>query len=141
MIRVLPGLSIPDDELTFTASRSGGPGGQHVNKVNSRVTLTFDVNASTALSNEQKRRVRTRLARRVSSAGIVRVVARASRSQLLNRDAAEERLGELLRAALAPTKLRIKTSLPATKRRSRVEEKRHHSEIKKDRVYRPGNDE
>ena len=141
MIRILPGLSIPDAELSFTASRSGGPGGQHVNKVNSRVTLTFDVKASTSLSNEQKRRLMNRLAKRISSAGILRVVARASRSQLLNRDAAEERFAELLRAALAPPKLRIKTSLPASKRRSRVEEKRHHSEIKKERVYRPGSDE
>jgi len=141
MIRILPGLAIPDDEVSFTASRSGGPGGQHVNKVNSRVTLTFDVQASPSLSAEQKRRLLNRLAKRISSAGILRVVARASRSQLVNRDAAEERFAELLRTALAPAKLRIKTALPATKRRSRVEEKRHHSEIKKDRVYRPGSDD
>ena len=137
MIRILPGVSIPEEELTFTASRSGGPGGQNVNKVNSRVTLRFDVAASRSLSHEQKRRVISKLATRVSGEGVMRVVARASRSQAVNRDAAEERFAELLRIALAPSKLRIKTALPATKRRSRVEEKRHHSEIKRGRVWKP----
>lgn len=141
MIRILPGLSIPDEELTFTASRSGGPGGQNVNKVNSRVTLRFDVAASRSLSPEQKRRVISKLATRVSGEGVMRVVARSSRSQAVNRDAAEERFAELLRIALAPSKLRIKTGVPATKRRSRVEEKRHRSEIKRERVWRPGSEE
>jgi len=141
MIRILPGLSIPDEELTFTASRSGGPGGQNVNKVNSRVTLRFDVGACRSLSTEQKRRVMSKLATRVSGQGVLRVVARSSRSQAVNRDAAEERFAELLRLALAPSKLRIKTAVPATKRRSRVEEKRHHSEIKRERVWKPGSEE
>jgi ribosome-associated protein len=141
MIRILPGLSIPEEELTFTASRSGGPGGQNVNKVNSRVTLRFDVEASRSLSTEQKRRVISRLATRVSGEGVMRVVARSSRSQAVNRDAAEERFAELLRIALAPSKLRIKTALPAAKRRSRVEEKRHHSEIKRERVWKPDREE
>ena len=137
MIRILPGLTIPDEELTFTASRSGGPGGQNVNKVNSRVTLRFDVHASRSLSAEQKRRVLSRLATRVSGEGVMRVVARASRSQAVNRDAAEERFAELLRLALAPPKLRLKTGLPAAKRRSRIEAKRHRAEIKRERVWRP----
>ena len=141
MIRILPGLSIPEEELKCTASRSGGPGGQNVNKVNSRVTLRFDVAASRSLSPEQKRRVISKLATRVSGEGVMRVVARSSRSQAVNRDAAEERFAELLRIALAPSKLRIKTGVPATKRRSRVEEKRHRSEIKRERVWRPGSEE
>jgi len=141
MIRILPGLSIPEEELTFTASRSGGPGGQNVNKVNSRVTLWFDVGASRSLSPEQKRRVISKLATRVSGEGVMRVVARGSRSQAVNRDAAEERFAELLRIALAPSKLRVKTGVPATKRRSRVEEKRRRSEIKRERVWKPGTEE
>ena len=140
MVRILPGLSIPDEELTFTASRSGGPGGQNVNKVNSRVTLTFDVAASRALSREQKRRILSKLARRISAVGVLRVVARASRSQAVNRDAAEQRIGELLRQALASPKLRIQTVLPASRRTSRLEEKRHRSEIKRGRVWKPGED-
>ena len=141
MIRILPGLSVADEELTFTASRSGGPGGQNVNKVNSRVTLRFDVAASRSLSPEQKRRVISKLATRVSGEGVMRVVARSSRSQAVNRDAAEERFAELLRIALSPPKLRVKTPVPAAKRRSRVEEKRHRSEIKRERVWRPGSEE
>ena len=140
MIRILPGLSIPDDELSFTASRSGGPGGQNVNKVSSKVTLRFDVRASPSLSSEQKRRILTKLGRRVSSEGILRVVSQRSRSQALNRDAAEIRFAELLRGALASPKLRRKTEVPAARRHSRLEEKRHHSEIKRVRVWRKGED-
>jgi ribosome-associated protein len=141
MIRILPGLAIADEELTITASRSGGPGGQNVNKVNSRVMLTFDVRSSRSLSAAQKRRILAKLATRINSEGMLRVVARASRSQLVNREAAEERFGELIRRALASPKLRIKTGIPAGKRLSRVEEKRHHSEIKRARVYKPGGED
>jgi len=141
MIRILPGLSIPDEDLTFTAARSSGPGGQNVNKVNTRVTLRFDVRASRSLSSEQKRRIFSRLASRVSKEGVLRVVSQRSRSQAVNRDAAEERLAELLRTALASPKLRRKTEVPAVKRRSRLEEKRHHSEIKRGRIWKPGSDE
>ena len=140
MLRILPGLAIPGDEMVFTASRSGGPGGQHVNKVSSRITLSFDVGASRVLSAEQKRKIRSRLATRINDEGILRVVARHSRSQSVNRDAAEERFAELLRKALATRKRRVKTEVPLSKRRDRLEEKRHHSVIKRERV-RHGADE
>lgn len=141
MVRILPGLSIPGDEIVYTASRSGGPGGQHVNKVSSRITLTFDVAASRALSAEQKRRIRTKLSTRINSEGVLRVIARASRSQSVNRDAAEERFAELLRRALATRKRREKTVVPLSKRRDRLEEKRHHSQIKRERVFRDGKED
>jgi len=141
MIRILPGLSIPEDELVFSASRSGGPGGQNVNKVSTRVTLRFGVTASRHLSAEQKRRVLSRLATRINGEGVMRVVSQRSRSQAVNRDAAEERFAELLREALAPPKLRVKTKVPAAKRRSRIEEKRHHSLIKRERIWKPGSEE
>jgi ribosome-associated protein len=141
LIRILPGLSIPDEELTFTASRSGGPGGQNVNKVSSKVTLRFDVRASPSLSPEQKRRILSKLRTRVNSEGLLRVVSQRSRSQAINRDAAEVRFAELLRNALASPKLRRKTEVPAARLRSRLEAKRHHSEIKQGRIWRPGDDE
>jgi len=141
MIRILSGLSIPDEELMFTASRSGGPGGQNVNKVSTRVTLRFNVKASRSLSDDQKRRVLSSLATRISGEGVLRVVSQRTRSQAVNRDAAELRFAELLRQALAPPKLRRRTAVPASKRRSRVEEKRHHSEIKRGRVWRPGSED
>jgi ribosome-associated protein len=141
MIRILSGLSIPDDEVVFTASRSGGPGGQHVNKVSSRITLRFDVNASRSLSPEQKRRIRSKLSTRINAEGILRVIARHSRSQSVNRDAAEERFAELIRAALITPKRRVKTAMPASQRRDRLEEKRHHSRIKRERIWRDGNED
>ncbi len=136
MIRVLSGLVIPDEELEFSASRSGGPGGQNVNKVNTRVTIRFDVTGSRVLSADQKRRILTRLATRASGEGVVRVVSRQTRSQAVNRAAAEERLAELLRGALASPKLRKKLAVPEVKKRNRLEAKRHHSLIKQDRNWR-----
>ena len=137
MIRILPGLSIPESELEFTASRSSGPGGQHVNKTNTRVALRFNVEASARLSREQKRRIRSRLARRIARDGTLRVVSQVHRSQLANREAAEERLAALLRAALIPPKVRKKLELPEDRKRRRREDKRRHSEVKRDRVWRP----
>src|SRR3989442_10645861 len=66
MIEIMDGTSIPESELGFSASRSGGPGGQNVNKVSSKVTLTFDVQASTALSEDQKRKIMGKLATRIN---------------------------------------------------------------------------
>ena len=141
MLRILPGLSIPGDEIVFTASRSGGPGGQHVNKVSSRITLWFDVGASRVLSAEQKRRIRSKLPTRINAEGILRVIARHSRSQSVNRDAAEERFAELIRVALATPKRRRKTEVPLSKRRDRLEEKRYHARIKRERVWRGGEED
>jgi ribosome-associated protein len=99
------------------------------------------VRASPSLSPEQKRRILSKLSTRVNSEGMLRVVSQRSRSQAINRDAAEVRFAELLRKALASPKLRRKTEVPPARRRSRVEAKRHHSEIKRGRVWRPGDDE
>src|SRR5438034_560226 len=80
MIEIMPGVSIPEDELHFDASRSGGPGGQNVNKVSSRVTLTFDVGASAALSEDQKRAVFTKLSRRINKERGLRGISQRTRS-------------------------------------------------------------
>jgi ribosome-associated protein len=141
MIEITEELSIPQHELTFAASRSSGPGGQHVNKVSSRVTLRFDVVASPSLSDEQKRRILSRLATRVSKNGVLRVVSQKHRSQAANRRAAVERFVTLLRDALAPAPLRKPTVvLPAAKQR-RLEEKRRRSWLKRQRTQKVAWDE
>ena len=127
-------LSIPDDELEFTASRSGGPGGQHVNKVSSRVTLWFDIAGSPSLTSGHKRRLRERLATRISKDGVLRVVCQAHRSQAANRRGAGERFAELLRVALERRKPRRKTVVPRGVRRRRVENKRLRGRLKRERA-------
>jgi len=135
-LHIVHGLAIPMGELEFIFSRSGGPGGQNVNKVSSRVTLRFDVVRSPSLSEEQKRRILSRLSTRISAAGILQVTSRKTPSQASNRDAAEERFAELLRQALAPKLVRKKTALPAVTRRDRLKEKKHRSLIKRERTDR-----
>jgi ribosome-associated protein len=135
-LHIVHGLAIPTEELELSFSRSGGPGGQNVNKVSTRVTLRFDVAGSPSLSAEQKRRIFARLSTRISGAGILQVVSRKSRSQASNRDAAEERFAELLRDALAPKLVRKETASPDSARRDRLKEKRHRSAIKRGRVVR-----
>jgi len=81
-------VPIPESELVFKASRSGGPGGQNVNKLNTRVTVLFHVAGSPSLSDEQKQQVRTRLARRIDSRGVLHVTAQTHRSQEANRRSA-----------------------------------------------------
>ena len=127
-------LSIPVDELEFTASRSGGPGGQHVNKVSSRVTLRFHVAGSPSLTDSQKRWIRERLATRIGKDGVLRVVCQANRSQAANRRQAGERFAELLRTALRRRKPRRKTVVSPAARRRRVESKRRWGRLKRERA-------
>jgi ribosome-associated protein len=133
MIEINPQLSIPEDELTFTASRAGGPGGQHVNKVSTRMTLRFDVAGSEWLSAAQKRRIAQRLATRMTREGVLRVVCGKHRSQAANRAEAVERFSELLSDALKPRKRRRVTRVPQAERRRRLEQKRRRAQIKRRR--------
>jgi ribosome-associated protein len=130
MLFINDDLSISEDELVFKASRSGGPGGQHVNKVSSRVTLYFDLAASPALTAAQQVRIRQRLATRVSKSGLLSVVSRKHRSQAANRTAALERLVELLRGALKRAARRKKTRVPAAEKRRRLEQKKRRAGLK-----------
>jgi ribosome-associated protein len=132
-VRINDRVAIPEDELVFTASRSGGPGGQHVNKVSSRVTLRFDLDASPSLTAEQKRRVRRRLATRVSRDGVLRVVCGRHRSQIANRREATERFAELVRQALRRARRRRKTTVPTASKRRRLEAKRRRATLKRSR--------
>ncbi len=133
-------LTIPDEELSFAASRSGGPGGQNVNKVSTRVTVFFDVSNSSVLTTEQKRRILDRLASRVSREGVLRVVSQQARTQLANRRAALERMAELIRGALAERRKRVPTAPGRAARDERLAEKKRRSRIKHLRGARPDDD-
>lgn len=133
MIEIAKDTFIREDELTFKTSRSGGPGGQNVNKLNTRVTMLFDVAASPSLSDEQKRQVRSRLATRIDKQGVLHVVSQKHRSQEANRQAAVERLLELLREALRPRPIRRKTKTPASAKERRLKEKKHRGALKRQR--------
>jgi len=124
---------IDEDELRFTYSRSSGPGGQNVNRVQTRVTLTFDVPESKCLTDAQKRRIALRLATRMNREGVLRVVSQRHRTQEGNRRAAVERFHELIAEALKRKKLRRKTKVSKAARRRRVEQKRRRGEIKRRR--------
>ena len=106
---VSPELRIPREELGFRASRSGGPGGQHVNTSSTRIELIWNVRTSRALSEGQRTLLSSRLATRMDVDGELRIVASDHRSQTRNRDAAEDRLARLVRIALAVPKARKKT--------------------------------
>lgn len=132
-LRIHDRLVIPHEELRFSASRGGGPGGQHVNKVSSRIILRFDVTGSPSLSVSQKRLIRKRLSTRISRAGELRVVCGRQRSQAANRREAAERFVTLLRAALKRQKPRIASRIPKNQRRQRLEAKRHRGQVKQRR--------
>jgi ribosome-associated protein len=140
MIWINSSLSIPESEISFTFSRSSGPGGQNVNKLNTRATLRFDVAGSPSLSDEQRERILERLPTRISREGILRVVSQKHRTQKMNREAATGRFAELLRDALAQRAPRKKRGVPAGVKRRRLEDKRRRSLIKAGRT-RPVDDD
>src|SRR5688500_14756618 len=108
-MRVNRSVTIPDDEIGMTFSTSGGPGGQHANKTATRVEITWNPAASTALGPRQKERVIAALRKRLDSNGTIRVTSDRYRSQMRNREDARERLAGLVRAALVPPKARVGT--------------------------------
>lgn len=127
---IRPGVVIPGHELQFTASRSGGPGGQHVNKTSSKVTLSWNLADSDALSPRQRALALRRLGARITSEGVLRVSASSERSQHRNRLDARRRLAELVRRALQQQRRRIATRTPAAARRRRLEAKRRKGQVK-----------
>jgi ribosome-associated protein len=126
-IRVTRSVVLPLGEVEFRFSRSSGPGGQHAQKSETRVEAVFDVEASAALSEAQKRRV-------VARAGpVLRAVAQDERSQSRNRELALERLVERLRQALRVERRRVPTKPTAASRERRLEQKRRRSQVKRRR--------
>jgi ribosome-associated protein len=133
-IVIEPGLTIPEEEMEFVASRSGGPGGQNVNKVSSRVTLRFDLEKSSALSAEQRERIRARLSSRINKEGVLQVTSQRTRSQEFNREDARERFAELGRGALHREKKRVATKTTRAAKEQRLEEKRKRTRVKRARA-------
>jgi ribosome-associated protein len=133
MIEILPGVAIREDELTFAASRSGGPGGQNVNKVATRVTLRFDVVDSPSLSPDQKSRILERLATRISKGRFLQVVSQRHRTQAANRRASLERFVELVRLALTQEAPRVPTRPGRAAAEQRVAAKKLRARIKQSR--------
>ncbi len=133
MIQIIEAFSIPEEEVSFTASRSSGPGGQNVNKVNTRVTVWFDVQSSPSLSERQKRLIGRRLANRINRNGVLRVARQRHRSQSANRKEAVEHLIDLLSEALQERKPRKKTKISKAAKERCHKEKVRHSELKRQR--------
>jgi ribosome-associated protein len=128
-------LNIPDlsGELQFFTSRSSGPGGQNVNKVNSKVELRFNIPNSLLLSEEQKTILIQKLAAKLTSDGLLIVVSQRDRSQLSNKEDAIQRFYQLIYRALKPAKPRKKTNPSRSSVEKRLEGKRIKSEIKQNR--------
>lgn len=133
LLSVTPTLSIPRSELQYRATRSGGAGGQHVNTSSTRIELLWDLPGSTAVSDEQRERIRQKLAARLDSDGMVRVVSSEHRSQGQNREAADKRLVALVRQALVIQKKRKATKPTKSSKEKRLNEKKKHSDKKKNR--------
>ena len=129
-------LSIPRHELSFRATRAGGPGGQHVNTSSTRVELTWNIRGSRALTSEQRARLGETLAPRLDGDGNVRVVASAYRSQARNRTEAEEKLAALVRRGLAVPKARRRTKPTKGSIEQRLQTKKKISEKKRERRAR-----
>lgn len=132
-VQIHPHLQIPEHELWYTASRSGGPGGQHVNTTNSKITLHWSPAASGVLDPHQKERILRRLGNRINQDGVLMIDASEHRSQHRNKEIAQERLAQLLRHALRPRKTRKRTRPTRGSIERRLKAKRITSERKKAR--------
>jgi ribosome-associated protein len=133
-LEVTERVSIPREELSIRASRSGGAGGQHVNTSSTRIELLWNVAQTRALPDELRERVLERLRARTNADGFIRIVSSEHRSQLRNRGAAEERLVAMVRSALAVPRARRKTAPTRASKEARLESKKRRSEIKKRRT-------
>jgi ribosome-associated protein len=139
-LEITPVLLLPLAELDYRATRSGGPGGQHVNTSSTRIEVWWNVRSSPAVTEEQRARLLDRLSSRLDGDGRLRVVASASRSQLRNREAATERLRQLVASALVVPKQRKRTKPSRAAKAARLEAKRRRSDLKRDRRP-PGHEE
>ena len=133
MLSITGTTRIPEAELSFRFSRSSGPGGQHVNRTETRVELVFDLAHTPSLRENQRARALQRLAPYVDTKGVLHLVSQSSRSQLRNREEVVARFQTLLRGALKVPKKRYSTAPTRAERERRLESKRQRSQIKRRR--------
>ncbi|MCU0706213.1 MAG: aminoacyl-tRNA hydrolase [Fimbriiglobus sp.] len=133
MIAVTESVSIPDAELSWEYARSGGPGGQNVNKVASKATLRWAVAASAAVSPEAKARLCAAHPSHLTADGEFLVTSQEYRDQERNRQRCEEKLADMVRAALTPPKPRKKTKPTKASQRRRLDDKKRQGEKKSTR--------
>jgi ribosome-associated protein len=132
-----PSASLLQSELEFSASRSSGPGGQNVNKVNSKVTLKLDIRNSSILTDEEKTILLSKLASRLSTEGVLILTSQDKRSQLQNKEAVMAKLDTILAKAFEKRKARKATKPSKGSVRERIKKKKQHSEKKQWR-QKPG---
>ena len=133
LLRVTDELAVPLAEINYRATRSGGPGGQHVNTSSTKIELEFDVAGSPSLTDAQRARIQDRLANRIDGDGVLRLSSSSSRSQHQNREDATDRLARLLADALKERKRRRRTKVPRRAKEARLKEKKKRAEVKKKR--------
>lgn len=133
MIQSPPDFRIPHEELSARTTRSSGAGGQHVNKTESRVQLSWNIQTSSALTGEQRARLLRKLSPRVTSDGTLTIAASDTRSQHRNREIAEERLTEIVQRALVVPKQRRPTRPTRASKEARLESKKIHALKKRQR--------
>ncbi len=133
-------LSIPSGDLSWSAARSSGPGGQNVNKVATKVILRFDLVGTAALTQAQKRRLRKLAGRRLDAEGGILISAQAERSQRQNLERARASLRRLILKALVVPRRRVATKPSKSQKRRRLQDKRRQSEKKKHRAPVRGED-
>jgi ribosome-associated protein len=139
-LEISPTLRLPLSELSYRASRSGGPGGQHVNTSSTRVEVWWDIAASPSLDPEQRARLLSRLSSRLDGGGRLRLVSGGTRSQLRNREAVTERLRDIVAEALVIPRRRKPTRPSRAAKAARLETKRRRSATKRERRRSPGDD-
>ncbi len=135
-IKINRSLTVPDQEIEFRFTTSGGPGGQHANKASTRVELIWNVDNSAVLGPRQRRRLHESLRHRIDSAGNLRLASDRNRSQLQNRNDVIQRFRTLVSHALVPPKKRVETKPSRAAKEKRLSQKKQRSDVKQLRKVR-----
>jgi ribosome-associated protein len=131
VLQINDSLWIPRAELTYRATRSGGPGGQHVNTSSSRVELAWDVDNSPSVTDDQRALIKAKLANRINGEGVMLLASSEQRSQHQNKESVTARFAQLVAQALVVPKARKKTKPSRAAKEARLQEKKKRSETKR----------